>query len=440
LRGNATELTNGMDRLRPITAQVAVKANGSALRKPEVAEKAPRAQAPIRLEVRGLTKVFGDDEKAALEMLATGATKEEVHEKLGVVVGVDNASFEVRAGEIFVIMGLSGSGKSTIIRLLNRLIEPTAGAILLDGRDLAQMSQRELIEVRRRDMSMVFQSFALMPHLTAIENAAFGLAVAGIPAAKRRKIALEALEQVGLAAYADRYPHEMSGGMQQRVGLARALANNPTIMLMDEAFSALDPLIRSEMQDELIRLQKTQRRTIIFISHDLDEAMRIGDRIAIMRDGRIAQVGTPYEILRNPADDYVRAFFRNVNIAKVLRAGDVAHYEAANTIIRVPGELEPALQQLYENEQFYGYVKCTADRYQGIVSRDTLEREVKSRNPRFAHAFLPGIEPIRHDTLVHDILRRVAASECPVPVVDDDGVYLGAISKQALLETLDREG
>jgi len=308
LRGNATELTNGIDRLRPITAQVAVKANGSALRKPEVAEKAPRAQAPIRLEVRGLTKVFGDDEKAALEMLATGATKEEVHEKLGVVVGVDNASFEVRAGEIFVIMGLSGSGKSTIIRLLNRLIEPTAGAILLDGRDLAQMSQRELIEVRRRDMSMVFQSFALMPHLTAIENAAFGLAVAGIPAAKRRKIALEALEQVGLAAYADRYPHEMSGGMQQRVGLARALANNPTIMLMDEAFSALDPLIRSEMQDELIRLQKTQRRTIIFISHDLDEAMRIGDRIAIMRDGRIAQVGTPYEILRNPADDYVRAF------------------------------------------------------------------------------------------------------------------------------------
>jgi len=209
---------------------------------------------------------------------------------------------------------------------------------------------------------------------------------------------------------------------------------------MDEAFSALDPLIRSEMQDELIRLQKTQRRTIIFISHDLDEAMRIGDRIAIMRDGRIAQVGTPYEILRNPADDYVRAFFRNVNIAKVLRAGDVAHYEAANTIIRVPGELEPALQQLRENQQFYGYVKCPADRFQGIVSRDTLEREIKSRNPRFARAFLPGIEPIRHDTLVQDILRRVAASECPLPVVDDDGVYLGAISKQALLETLDREG
>ncbi len=423
-----------------LTAQVPAETQVPGPRELSLRNEPSREQPPIRLEVRGLTKIFGSDTKAALEMLAAGADKDEVHEKLGVVVGVDNASFEVRAGEIFVIMGLSGSGKSTIIRLLNRLIEPTAGAILLDGRDLAQMSQRELIEVRRRDMSMVFQSFALMPHLTALDNAAFGLAVAGKPAAERRKIAMEALEQVGLAAYADRFPREMSGGMQQRVGLARALANNPTIMLMDEAFSALDPLIRTEMQDELLRLQKTQKRTIIFISHDLDEAMRIGDRIAIMRDGRISQVGTPYEILRNPADEYVQAFFRNVNIAKVLHAGDVAHYEAANTIIRVPGELEPALQQLRENDHVFGYVKCPADRYQGIVSRESLERELQSDDPRFAHAFLSGIEPIPHDALVHDVLRQVAASECPVPVVDDEGTYLGAISKRALLETLDREG
>lgn len=424
-------------------AMTAEKLAGTQVSEPVAAKPGKEAShdpAPVRLEVSGLTKVFGSDPQAALEMLATGATKEEVHEKLGAVVGVDNASFEVRAGEIFVIMGLSGSGKSTIIRLLNRLIEPTAGAILLDGRDLARMSKRELIEVRRRDMSMVFQSFALMPHLTALGNAAFGLAVAGKPMAERREIAMRALEQVGLASFADRYPREMSGGMQQRVGLARALANNPTIMLMDEAFSALDPLIRTEMQDELLRLQKTQKRTIIFISHDLDEAMRIGDRIAIMRGGRIAQVGTPYEILRDPADEYVRAFFRNVNIGKVLRAGDVAHYEAANTIIRVPGELQPALSQLRESQHFYGYVKCTADRYQGIVSRESLERELQSREPRFAHAFLSGIEPIAHDALVHDVLRRVAGSECPVPVVDNDGVYLGAISKAALLETLDREG
>src|SRR5690606_32713051 len=197
------------------------------------------------------------------------------------------------------------------------------------------------------------------------------------------------------------------GGMQQRVGLARALANNPTIMLMDEAFSALDPLIRTEMQDELLRLQKTQRRTIIFISHDLDEAMRIGDRIAIMRDGRIAQIGTPYEILRDPADEYGQAFFRNANIAKVLRAGDDPHYEAANTILRVPGELEPALQQLRENDFTYGYVKSADDRYQGIVSCASLKRELERDDPRFARAFLPGIEPIRHDMLVHDILHQV---------------------------------
>jgi glycine betaine/proline transport system ATP-binding protein len=394
----------------------------------------------IRLELKGLTKVFADDPQPALDMLAAGAGKDEVYEKLGVVVGVDHASFEVRAGEIFVVMGLSGSGKSTIVRLLNRLIEPSAGAILLDGRDLARMSKRELIEVRRRDMSMVFQSFALMPHLTALDNAAFGLTVAGRNPAQRRDAAMRALEQVGLGAYAHLYPRQMSGGMQQRVGLARALANDPTIMLMDEAFSALDPLIRTEMQDELLRLQSEQKRTIIFISHDLDEAMRIGDRIAIMRDGRIAQVGTPDEILTAPADDYVRSFFRNVNVAKVLRAGSVARYDPANTIVRVPGELLPALRQLDRSGHFYGYIRDKNRRFQGIVSKASLARATRSPQPRFAHAFLPGIEPIRHDAPVHSVLRQVAASECPVPVVDDDEVFLGAISKSVLLETMDREG
>jgi glycine betaine/proline transport system ATP-binding protein len=398
------------------------------------------AEGPIRLEVRALTKVFGTEQKAALELMAAGADKDEVQRKLGAVVGVDRATFEVRSGEIFVIMGLSGSGKSTIVRLLNRLIEPTSGEILLDGRDLAKMSKEELIGVRRRDMSMVFQSFALMPHLNALENAAFGLTVAGRPKGERERAAMEALEQVGLGPYARRYPREMSGGMQQRVGLARALANNPTIMLMDEAFSALDPLIRHEMQDELLRLQREHRRTIIFISHDLDEAMRIGDRIAIMRSGRVVQVGTPYDILREPADDYVRAFFRNVNMAKVLRAGDVARYEAANTIVRVPGELRPALKQLTEGGHFYGYVRDTAFRYQGIVSRETLERALELPQPRFVHAFIDGIAPAHPDALMHDILRPVAETDCPIPVVDGDGIYLGAISRTILLQTLHREG
>ena len=394
----------------------------------------------VRLKVRSLYKIFASNPKPALDMLRGGASKKEVLERLNINVGVLDASFDVRAGEIFVIMGLSGSGKSTMIRLLNRLIEPTAGEIALDGRDLMRMSADELIAARRRDMSMVFQSFALMPHLTALDNAAFGLEIAGVPRAKRRDAAMRALEQVGLGPYAHRYPREMSGGMQQRVGLARALANNPTIMLMDEAFSALDPLIRTEMQDELLRLQREHTRTIVFISHDLDEAMRIGDRIAIMEGGRIVQIGTPYDILRNPADDYVRSFFRNVDVSKVLRAGEVARYEATNTIIRLPGELFPALQQLRTNGHAYGYVHDQEGRFQGVVSRDTLERELRTPNPRFLHAFLPGIEPVPSTAPVHRLLRTVAAADWPVPVVDGDGVFLGAISRALLLQTLDREG
>ncbi len=328
------------------------KPNGSAtVSRPINAKSQASSTGEVRLDVSNVYKIFSDDPKPALDMLYAGATKDEVFKKLGVTVGVKDASFQVRSGEIFVIMGLSGSGKSTMIRLLNRLIEPSAGKIVFDGRDLVTMSRKELIGVRRKDMSMVFQSFALMPHLTALDNAAFGLEIAGVPKPKRHEAAMEALKQVGLDQYHARYPREMSGGMQQRVGLARALANNPTIMLMDEAFSALDPLIRTEMQDELLRLQREHKRTIIFISHDLDEAMRIGDRIAIMEGGNIVQVGTPFEILRNPADDYVRSFFRNVDVSRVLRAGDVARFEEEKTVIRVPGVLQPALEQLTGTEE-----------------------------------------------------------------------------------------
>ncbi|WP_246458048.1 quaternary amine ABC transporter ATP-binding protein [Azospirillum oryzae] len=341
--------------------------------------------APVRLAVRGLRKVFADDPRPALEMLRSGATKAEVLQRLNVNVGVAEASFDIRAGEIFVIMGLSGSGKSTIVRLLNRLIEPSEGEIRLDGRDLTGLSYSNLVEVLRRDMSMVFQSFALLPNRTALENAAFGLEVAGVKRGERRRAALAALERVGLADYADRYPNELSGGMQQRVGLARALAKNPTIMLMDEAFSALDPLIRSDMQDELLRLQREDARTIVFISHDAEEAMRIADRIAVMEDGRIAQIGTPAEILRAPADEYVRAFFRGVDASRVLRARDIA---------RPPDDGPPQ----------------------------------------------PGLEPVAADTPIHALLGRVAAAPGPLPVVEADGRLIGVISRAVLLEALDRGG
>jgi glycine betaine/proline transport system ATP-binding protein len=236
---------------------------------------------------------------------------------------VDNASFTIESGEIFVIMGLSGSGKSTIVRMLNRLIDPTAGKVFVDEKDVTQMGQNELVKFRLHNMSMVFQSFALMPHLSVLDNAAFGLELAKVDKAKRRERAMQALAQVGLTGWENSYPSELSGGMQQRVGLARGLAVDPDIILMDEAFSALDPLIRTEMQDEFLKLQEDDQRTIVFISHDLDEALRIGDRIAIMEGGRVVQVGTPEDILQNPADDYVRAFFRGVDPTNVISAGDI---------------------------------------------------------------------------------------------------------------------
>ena len=253
-----------------------------------------------KIIVENLYKIFGSAPDKAMELLKQGEDKESILDKTGMTVGVQDASFSVKSGEIFVVMGLSGSGKSTLVRMLNRLIEPSSGRVIVDGKDITKMQQNELVKFRLHNMSMVFQSFALMPHLTVLENAAFGLDLAGIDKAKQKERAMEALEQVGLSGWEDSYPKQLSGGMQQRVGLARGLAVDPDILLMDEAFSALDPLIRTEMQDELLKLQKRDQRTIIFISHDLDEALRIGDRIAIMEGGRVVQVGTPEEILQNP--------------------------------------------------------------------------------------------------------------------------------------------
>lgn len=277
----------------------------------------------IKLEVKNLYKIFGEHPQRAFKYIEKGLSKEQILEKTGLSLGVKDASLAIEEGEIFVIMGLSGSGKSTMVRLLNRLIEPTRGQVLIDGVDIAKISDAELREVRRKKIAMVFQSFALMPHMTVLDNTAFGME---LRASRRKSVAkaLDALRQVGLENYAHAYPDELSGGMRQRVGLARALAINPDILLMDEAFSALDPLIRTEMQDELVKLQAKHQRTIVFISHDLDEAMRIGDRIAIMQNGEVVQVGTPDEILNNPANDYVRTFFRGVDISQVFSAKDIA--------------------------------------------------------------------------------------------------------------------
>ena len=245
------------------------------------------------IKVDGLSKVFGKNAKQALKLLEAGKTKEEILKQTGSTVGVNRASFEVEAGEIFVIMGLSGSGKSTLVRLLNRLIDPTEGHVIVDGEDLATMNKKDLLRVRRTKMSMVFQKFALFPFRSILENAEYGLEIQGMAKEERSQKARTSLEMVGLGNYIEQYPAQLSGGMQQRVGLARALANDPEVLLMDEAFSALDPLIRKEMQDELLDLQEKMKKTIIFITHDLDEALRIGDKIALMKDGSIVQVGSP---------------------------------------------------------------------------------------------------------------------------------------------------
>ena len=275
------------------------------------------------LEIKNVTKIFGKKQKQALEMVKQGRAKTDILEKTGCTVGVYDASFEVKQGEIFVIMGLSGSGKSTLIRLINRLIEPTYGSIYIEGHDIAKMNQDELRQVRRHSVNMVFQKFGLFPHKTILENTEYGLEIRGVDKADRQKLAEQALENSSLLPFKDQYPDQLSGGMQQRVGLARALANNPDILLMDEAFSALDPLIRKEMQDELLDLQEKVQKTIIFITHDLNEALRIGDRIALMKDGKIMQIGTGEEILTNPANEFVSEFIEDVDRSKVLTAQNI---------------------------------------------------------------------------------------------------------------------
>ena len=273
-----------------------------------------------KIEINNVYKIFGNNPKSIVPMVKDGATKEDILEKTGHTVGLDNVSLKIEEGETFVCMGLSGSGKSTLIRHLNRLIDPTEGEILVEGTNVLSLNQEKLIEFRRHKMSMVFQRFGLFPHKTVLQNVGYGLEMQGIKDEERVKVSMEKIESVGLSGFEHQYPSQLSGGMQQRVGLARALATDTDIMLMDEAFSALDPLIRSDMQKQLIDLQAELKKTIVFITHDLDESLRLVDHIVILNAGKLVQVGTPEDIVMNPADEYVKAFVKDVNRAKVLKA------------------------------------------------------------------------------------------------------------------------
>ena len=392
--------------------------------------------------VKSRYKVFGNKHDAAMKMLYDGMHKDEVLRQTGQVVGVLDASFQINQGEIFVLMGLSGSGKSTLIRLLNRLIEPTAGSVVVDGQDVAAMSKEKLLNLRRNDMSMVFQSFALLPHRSVVENAAFGLEIAGVELKERERRAMEVLEQVGLNTFARHMPAQLSGGMQQRVGLARALTVNPSLMLMDEAFSALDPLRRTEMQDVLMKLQQEQKRTIVFVSHDLDEALRIGNRICIMEGGRVVQVGTSDDILQRPADEYVKAFFNGVDTNKYLTAKDVALKEQV-TIFERPDDpadgFSAALERMRMYDRVYAFVLDEQHKVLGVVSAESLLNCINQPNKKLRDAILPGKTAIPSSMPLNEVLRKVVEYPCPLPVVDENGVYIGAITKTVLLRKLCKE-
>ncbi|MFJ5771828.1 glycine betaine/L-proline ABC transporter ATP-binding protein [Psychrobacillus sp. NPDC093180] len=385
-----------------------------------------------KIVVKDTTKVFGKNMKRAVQLLKEGKSKGDILKATGATVGVKNVTFDVYDGEIFVIMGLSGSGKSTLVRMLNRLIDPTVGQILLDGEDIVQMNKEQLREVRRKKIGMVFQNFALFPHKTIVENTEYGLEIQGVPKDQRRIKAVESLKLVGLAGYEDQYPNQLSGGMQQRVGLARALANDPDILLMDEAFSALDPLIRKDMQNELLQLHSDMGKTFIFITHDLDEALRIGDRIALMKDGEIVQIGTPEEILMSPSNEYVERFVEDVDLAKVLTAGHIMKQADTVQVDRGPRVALRLMKQLGISSI---YVVDKSNRLMGAVTaQDAVAASETDKS--LEEVLISNLPMISPDTVLTELFDVVSTATIPVAVISEDRKLLGIIIRGALIGAL----
>ncbi|APX71286.1 glycine betaine/L-proline ABC transporter ATP-binding protein [Companilactobacillus allii] len=388
----------------------------------------------VKVEVKDLTKIFGKRVGRAKELIKQGKTKSEILKETGATVGVEKASFKINDGEIFVIMGLSGSGKSTMVRMINRLIEPTDGSVSIDGEDLMKMDKKALRNVRRKKMSMVFQNFGLLPNRTVLENAEYGLEIQGVEKAEREKKAKEALDQVGITGYNDEYPDQLSGGMQQRVGLARALANDPEILLMDEAFSALDPLNRTDMQDQLLDIQERLHKTIIFISHDLNEALKLGDHIMIMRDGVVVQTGTPEDILTHPANDYVEEFIENVDRSKVLTAANVMIRPVTINIDKAGPRL--TLKRMKNNEVSTAYVVDNHRKLVGIVDANDVIGLVRSDSSDLRSIVQTDIPTTNADKPISELLDDISSTGIPFSVVNDDGQLQGIIVRGAVLGAL----
>jgi glycine betaine/proline transport system ATP-binding protein len=386
------------------------------------------------IEVKGLFKVFGNEPKRVFPLLEKGLKKDQILKKTGCAIGINNASFSINKKEIFVLMGLSGSGKSTVIRCLNRLIRPTRGEILIDGQDIMKMNKEELLHVRRSTLSMVFQHFGLLPHRSIIRNVEYGLEVAGVSAEERREKAQAALELVGLKGYEDSMPNELSGGMQQRVGLARALASDPEVLLMDEAFSALDPLIRTQMQDELLELQARMHKTIVFITHDLDEALKLGDRIAIMKDGEVAQIGTPEEILTNPADDYVKRFVKNVDRSKVITASALMR---KSDVVTVPKDGPHVAVRLMEKKGVSSVFAVDSDRHLvGMVTIDDAIKLERGKQKDLSPALTTDIYVAGPDTPIADLLGTAMTAKYPIAIQDENGRLIGLLDRATILSEM----
>ncbi|KMY50291.1 quaternary amine ABC transporter ATP-binding protein [Peribacillus sp. JNUCC 23] len=384
------------------------------------------------VEVRNVSKIFGKSPKAAIDLLKQGKSKKEILKETGQTVGVNNINFEIYPGEIFVIMGLSGSGKSTLIRMFNRLIDPTIGEILIENEDIVKMNANRLREVRQKKISMVFQNFALFPHKTILENTEYGLEIQKVDPNVRKEKAMNALEVVGLKGYENQLPSQLSGGMQQRVGLARALASDTDVLLMDEAFSALDPLIRKDMQDELLEIQEQYKKTIIFITHDLDEALRIGDRIALMKDGSVIQLGTPEQIMMNPANEFVEKFVEDVDLSKVLTASHVMKRPEKIGVDRGP---RVALEIM--RKQGYSSI-FVVDRKQKLLGALTAEeaRQAIDQNQSISEVMTTDIPTVTEDSLLVDLMDVMATSSLPISVIDAENRIKGIIIRGAVIGAL----
>jgi len=391
---------------------------------------------PPIVSIRGLTKVFGPDTAKTLELHRSGRSKREIYEETGATLALSDISLDILPGEIFVLMGLSGSGKSTILRCINRLIEPTNGEIRIGGEDIVGMSRDELRETRRRRLGMIFQSFALLPHRTVLDNVAFGLEIQGVPPDERFRKAADMLDMVGLGGYGASMPGELSGGMKQRVGLARALTSDPDILLMDEAFSALDPLIRREMQDELLDLQQRLGKTIIFVTHDLDEALKLGDRIALMKDGAIVQVGTPEEILTNPKNAYVEKFVADVDLTRVLSASDVMR--RPEPVAQCTAGPRVALHLMEEHDIQGIFVVTRQHLLRGLVTLEGAAGAIRE-GKQMADILITDLSVVAPDASLADIISLIVESPHPVAVADDTGRLRGIISRGAILAALARK-